>query len=56
MFHFTQKDYEAVLNSPQKQENLSGLGLKLVDELSQKIGASVLFEIENNKTIARVGL
>ena len=49
---FTQSDYENVLNNNQKQENLSGLGLKLVDELSQKIGVIVRFEIVNNETIA----
>jgi signal transduction histidine kinase len=47
---FTQKDYENILNDPKKQENLSGLGLKLVDELSQKINAKVTFEVLSNHT------
>lgn len=51
---FTQSDYETVLNNPQKQENLSGLGLKLVDELSKKIGARVGFEEKDNQTLAVV--
>ena len=53
---FTQKDYETVLNNPQKQENLTGLGLKLVDELSQKIGARVVFEELENRTVAIVNI
>ncbi len=52
--HFSQSDYEAILNNPQKQENLSGLGLKLVDELSKKIGAEIGFSNTLNKTEAMV--
>ncbi|MES2794936.1 MAG: tetratricopeptide repeat protein [Bacteroidota bacterium] len=51
---FTQKDYENILNNPKKQENLYGLGLKLVDELSQKINAKIVFETLNNQTKANI--
>ncbi len=51
---FTQKDYENVLSNTQKLENLSGLGLKLVDELSKKIGAKISFENEIDLTIVKI--
>lgn len=53
---FSQKDYETILNNPQKQENLTGLGLKLVDELSQKIGANIRFENGEKITKANIQL
>lgn len=41
---FTQNQYEAAIASNQKQETLSGLGLKLVDELSEKTGIKVWYD------------
>ena len=40
---FTQEDYEKVLASKEDGASLSGLGLRLVHELSQKVGAQVMF-------------
>ncbi len=51
---FSQNDFEQIIKSQQKQETLSGLGLKLVDELSQKIGARVYFENEGETTKANI--
>jgi signal transduction histidine kinase len=51
---FTQNQYEMAISSNQKQETLSGLGLKLVDELSQKIGSKVWYEAVNEGTIVRL--
>jgi signal transduction histidine kinase len=47
---FTQNQYEAAISSNQKQETLSGLGLKLVDELSQKIGSRVSYDAVHQST------
>lgn len=41
--HFSQQQYEAILSSREDKTSLSGLGLRLVDELSGKIGARVQF-------------
>lgn len=41
--YFSQRDYEAAITSEDAGKSLSGLGLRLVDELSRKIGATVSF-------------
>jgi len=41
---FTQAEYEHLLDQPDRQNGLSGLGLRLVDELSAKSGLGVRFE------------
>ncbi len=41
---FSQQDYESQINTQDARQYLSGLGLRLVDELSKKINASVRFE------------
>ncbi|SDF89802.1 Signal transduction histidine kinase [Dyadobacter soli] len=41
---FTQAQYESTLAHADKQSSLSGLGLRLVDELSTKSGLAVRFE------------
>jgi signal transduction histidine kinase len=41
--HFSQQQYETILASREDKNSLSGLGLRLVDELSRKIDASVRF-------------
>ncbi len=41
--HFSQQQYEAILASKEDANSLSGLGLRLVDELSKKINAKVNF-------------
>ncbi len=41
---FTQEQYKQIISSEEKAKSLNGLGLRLVDELSQKIGASVIFK------------
>lgn len=41
--HFSQQQYETILASREDKNSLSGLGLRLVDELSRKINASVRF-------------
>jgi signal transduction histidine kinase len=51
---FTQKDYETTLINPQKQENLNGLGLKLIDELTKKIGARIMFEEKSGNTVVNL--
>jgi signal transduction histidine kinase len=40
---FTQQQYEAIVKNNDASKGLSGLGLKLVDELAVKIGAAVSF-------------
>ncbi len=47
---FTQQQYQAIIDSNSTTTNLNGFGLKLVDELSKKINATIAFkknEIEN---------
>ncbi len=51
---FTQNSYLEAISSTQKQETLNGLGLKLVDELSQKIGVKVFFEYQNESTCSNL--
>jgi signal transduction histidine kinase len=48
--HFSQQQYEAVLVSKEDKNSLSGLGLRLVDELSKKIDARVEFTATTNDT------
>jgi len=43
---FTQQQYEAVVHDSDGGKGLTGLGLKLTDELSRKINASVYFHTE----------
>ena len=45
---FTQEQYKHLVSSDEYTKSLNGLGLRLVDELSQKIGASILFKTTNN--------
>lgn len=45
---FTQEQYKHLISSEEYTKSLNGLGLRLVDELSQKIGASILFKTTNN--------
>jgi signal transduction histidine kinase len=40
---FTQQQYQQILSSEDAAKNLNGLGLRLVDELSKKIGVTVEF-------------
>lgn len=40
---FSQEQYEQIIKRQENTRSLSGLGLHLIDELSQKIGASVRF-------------
>ncbi|RZM11298.1 MAG: hybrid sensor histidine kinase/response regulator [Pedobacter sp.] len=42
---FSQHDYEQVLSSDQTGKGLSGLGLRLVDELSAKLNVKVRFSV-----------
>ena len=52
---FTQMQYEAALAHDDLSKGLSGLGLKLVDELAKKIGATVNFTKSNEEqTVAEV--
>jgi signal transduction histidine kinase len=51
---FTHNQYKAVIEGNQKQETLSGLGLKLVDELSQKIGVQINFSSLDNDTLVKL--
>ena len=51
---FTQKEYEHVLNDSDNSKGLSGLGLRLVDELSKKAGIQVRFHASDDKTVVRV--
>jgi signal transduction histidine kinase len=51
---FTHSQYRAVIEGNQKQETLSGLGLKLVDELSQKIGVQINFGSIDNDTLVKL--
>jgi len=48
---FTQAEYEAIL-SDDMAPGLKGLGLRLVDDLSVKIGAKVSFSTAENRTRA----
>lgn len=46
--YFSQQQYETLLASKEDKSSLSGLGLRLVDELSRKINASVQFAPTGN--------
>ncbi|MGF2412184.1 tetratricopeptide repeat-containing sensor histidine kinase [Ferruginibacter sp.] len=41
---FSQEQYQRILSSDETALNLNGLGLRLVDELSKKINATILFK------------
>ena len=41
---YTHKEYDAFIANEENAKSLTGLGLRLVHELSQKIGATVVFE------------
>ncbi|MBE9464000.1 ATP-binding protein [Dyadobacter subterraneus] len=47
---FSQKDYLSLLAQKENEQGLSGLGLRLVDELSEKTGLKIEFEnpVENH--------
>ncbi|SDD97091.1 tetratricopeptide repeat-containing sensor histidine kinase [Niabella drilacis] len=49
---FTQEQYERLIRQEQHAASLSGLGLKLVDELSRKIHATVSFHYDGTYTRA----
>jgi signal transduction histidine kinase len=51
---FTQQDYEKLLSAKEDGSSLSGLGLRLVRELSEKMGARVMFSAENGVTTAAI--
>ncbi|HEV7782334.1 MAG TPA: tetratricopeptide repeat-containing sensor histidine kinase, partial [Chitinophagaceae bacterium] len=40
---FTQEQYKQIISSEEHAKSLNGLGLRLADELSQKIGATITF-------------
>jgi len=53
--HFSQHQYEQVLTSKEDVNSLSGLGLRLVDELSRKVQAKVTFAaVAAETTIAEI--
>jgi signal transduction histidine kinase len=55
--YFSQNDYEAAIVSEDAGKSLSGLGLRLVDELSRKIGARVSFtDTGGSGTSARLSI
>jgi len=41
---FTQEEYKQIISSGEYTKSLNGLGLRLVEELSQKIGVTVFFK------------
>ncbi len=47
---FSQQDYEQILQSKDTGKGLSGLGLRLVDELSAKLNIRVTFSIESDQS------
>ncbi len=54
--YFSQKDYEAAITAADAGKSLSGLGLRLVDELSRKIDASVYFADTGGGTCACISI
>lgn len=48
--HFSQQQYQQTLVSAEGEKSLSGLGLRVVDELSRKINATVFFAATGNDT------
>ena len=53
---FTQQQYEQLLNQEQNTASLSGLGLRLVDELSKKVNTVITFHNNKAHTQVRVEL
>lgn len=54
---FTQQQYQEALSGSELGKGLSGLGLRIVEELSHKIGATVQFiNPEPDMTVATIGL
>ncbi|MGJ7031756.1 ATP-binding protein [Niabella hirudinis] len=49
---FTQQQYELLISQEPQTVSLSGLGLKLVDELSRKIHAAVSFHYDGTYTLS----
>lgn len=47
---FSQQDYEQILQSKDTGKGLSGLGLRLVDELSAKLNIRVTFSIDSDQS------
>ena len=47
---FSQQQYFQSINTDENAGSLNGLGLKLVDELSGKIGATVFFKTTTENT------
>lgn len=41
---FSQEQYKQIISSEEHAKSLNGLGLRLADELSQKIGATIIFK------------
>lgn len=52
--YFSQEQYEYLLVNKHSGKSLSGLGLHLVDELSRKVGAKVIFTETGNPDLTRV--
>ena len=54
---FTQQQYQHILTSEEAVKNLNGLGLRLVAELSEKIGASINFKnTDSASTLVEINL
>lgn len=53
---FTQQQFEAYLNTEANSQSLHGLGLRLVQELAEKINAKVIFAAKENGTEVTVVL
>lgn len=52
---FTQDQYRQIISSEESAKSLNGLGLRLSEELSQKIGASINFKpVENSSTLVEI--
>jgi signal transduction histidine kinase len=49
---FLQQDFEALVSGGNDAPGLSGMGLRLVAELAARIGATVRFAQEENRTVA----
>lgn len=47
---YTQKEYEAFIHDPESTKSFNGLGLRLVHELSQKTGISIMFSTPTENT------
>lgn len=53
---FTQKDFEKIKLENSTDASLSGLGLRLIAELSEKLNVSIFFELQGNKTVANLSI